>query len=140
MGLGFQESVNEHTSRAQLAVVEQSTLLFPCLVDRWLPTHPACVTYQPCSTLQPPSTLGFPLLPRFQENGTHYAYYLITEHSPGEGFGVATSPNGATDWTDHGYVWHSPGPGWEGTGSVWRSPDFNRTGKYLINFSQCPRS
>ena len=24
------------------------------------------------------------------ENGTYYAYYLITEHSPGEGFGVAT--------------------------------------------------
>lgn len=73
-----------------------------------------------------------------QENGTYYAYYLITERSPGEGFGVATSPTGAGNWTDRGYVWHSPGPGWEGTGAVWRSPDFNRTGKYLINFSQCP--
>ena len=30
----------------------------------------------------------------FVENGTYYAYYLVTEHSPGEGFGVATSPDG----------------------------------------------
>ena len=28
------------------------------------------------------------------ENGTYYAYYLITEYSPGEGFGVATSSDG----------------------------------------------
>ena len=46
----------------------------------------------------------------FVENDTYYAYYLITEESPGEGFGVATSPNGASNWTDHGYVWH--GPAW----------------------------
>ena len=38
----------------------------------------------------------------FCENGTYYAYYLITEHSPGEGFGVATSPDGQ-HWHDHGY-------------------------------------
>jgi hypothetical protein len=59
------------------------------------------------------------------------AYYLVTEHSPGEGFGVASSPNGVTDWTDHGYVWHSPDWGdhqwWEGTGAIWRAPDFNKT-------------
>lgn len=35
----------------------------------------------------------------FQENGTFYAYYLITEHSPGEGFGVATSSDGQ-HWCD----------------------------------------
>ena len=45
----------------------------------------------------------------FAENNTYYAYYLITEHSPGEGFGVATSPDGA-HWLDHGYVFH--GPSW----------------------------
>jgi hypothetical protein len=45
----------------------------------------------------------------FVENRTYYAYYLVTEHSPGEGFGVATSPDGQ-HWTDHGYVFH--GPSW----------------------------
>ena len=75
-----------------------------------------------------------------------YAYYLITEHSPGEGFGVAKSADGATGWHDYGYVWHhdqnnsASFQGWEGTGAVWRSPDFNRTKKYIVNFSQCPRN
>jgi hypothetical protein len=77
----------------------------------------------------------------FAENGTYYAYYLITEHSPGEGFGVATSTDGQ-HWTDHGYVWHGPSwvnhRWWEGTGSVWRAADFNKTGRYVINYSQCP--
>ena len=43
----------------------------------------------------------------FNENGTYYVYYLVTENSPGEGFGVATSPDGQT-WTDHGFVFHAP--------------------------------
>ena len=75
----------------------------------------------------------------FVENNTYYAYYLITEHSPGEGFGVATSADGV-HWDDHGYVWHGPSWAehrwWEGTGSVWRAPDFNATGRYIINYSQ----
>ena len=73
----------------------------------------------------------------FVENGSYYAYYLITEESPGEGFGVATSPNGASNWTDHGYVWHGPAweqsKYWQGTSSVWRAADFDKTGRYLIN-------
>ena len=77
----------------------------------------------------------------FCENGTYYAYYLITEHSPGEGFGVATSDDGQ-HWHDHGYVWHGPSwtqhKWWEGTGAVWRAQDFNKTGRYVINYSQCP--
>ena len=77
----------------------------------------------------------------FVENGTWYAYYLITEHGPGEGFGVATSSD-AVHWKDHGYVWHGPSwtehHWWEGTSSVWRAPDYNRTGRYLINYSEYP--
>jgi hypothetical protein len=77
----------------------------------------------------------------FVENGTWYAYYLITEVSAGEGFGVATSSD-AVHWTDHGYVWHGPSWAehrwWEGTSSVWRAPDYNRTGRYLINYSEYP--
>ena len=77
----------------------------------------------------------------FVENGTWYAYYLITEQSPGEGFGVATSTD-AVHWHDHGYVWHGPSwtehRWWEGTSSVWRAPDYNKTGRYLINYSEYP--
>jgi len=44
--------------------------------------------------------------------------------------------------TDGSYVWHSPDwdqhRWWEGTGAVWRAPDFNKTGKYVINYSRCP--
>ena len=71
----------------------------------------------------------------FVENETYYAYYLITEHSPGEGFGVATSSDGQ-HWTDHGYVWHGPSwvnhRWWEGTGAVWRAADFNKTGFFCV--------
>ena len=78
----------------------------------------------------------------FVENGTWYAYYLITEVSPGEGFGVATSTD-AVHWHDHGYVWHGPSwtehRWWEGTSSVWRAPDYNKTGRYLINYSEYPK-
>jgi hypothetical protein len=43
---------------------------------------------------------------------------------------------------DGSYVWHSPDwdqhRWWEGTGAVWRASDFNKTGKYVINYSRCP--
>eukprot|EP00729_Bicosta_minor_P010576 gene10576-4528_t len=79
----------------------------------------------------------------FVENSTYYAYYLVTEVSYGEGFGVATSPDGQ-HWTDHGYVWHGPSwwnnskgtpQYWEGSSAVWRAADFKKTGKYIINYS-----
>ena len=77
----------------------------------------------------------------FVENGTYYVFYLVTEHSPGEGFGVATSPDGQ-HWDDRGYAFHGPSwtqhRWWEGTGSVRRAPDYTSTGRYLINWSQDP--
>ena len=65
------------------------------------------------------------------------AYYLVTEVSYGEGFGVATSEDGQ-HWTDHGYVWHGPSwwnhtpKFWEGSSAVWRAADFNETGEARI--------
>lgn len=35
----------------------------------------------------------------YYHEGTYYLYYLITEYSPGEGFGVATSKDGCTGTT-----------------------------------------
>jgi len=80
----------------------------------------------------------------FVENGTFYAYYLVTEVSFGEGFGVGVSSDGV-HWVDQGYVWHGPSwwnntkgqpKFWEGSSAIWRAADFNKTGKYLINYSQ----
>ena len=93
---------------------------------------------------------------------SYWAFALITEISPGEGFLAASSKDGV-HWTDHGYVFHKPGStppgsfekqvcpgstlpdgspavcsGWQGTGAVWRSADFNKTKKWVVNFSQCP--
>jgi len=41
----------------------------------------------------------------YYHEGTYYLYYLITEHGPGEGFGVATSKDGV-HWEDHGWALH----------------------------------
>ena len=74
----------------------------------------------------------------FVENGTWFSYYLVTEVSYGEGFGCASSRDGV-HWHDHGYVWHGPSwvehRLWEGSSAIWRAADFNRTGRYLINYS-----
>ena len=73
----------------------------------------------------------------------------MTEVSFGEGFGVGTSTDGV-HFTDHGYVWHGPSwwnsslptsrtdgkKYWEGSSAVWKAADFNKTGRYLINYSQ----
>ena len=42
----------------------------------------------------------------FVENATFYVYYLVIEHSLGEGFGLATSTDGChtgaiTGWSSH---------------------------------------
>eukprot|EP01045_Picozoa_sp_COSAG04_P039919 COSAG04_NODE_11419_length_710_cov_0.759411_1_plen_197_part_01 len=65
----------------------------------------------------------------------------MTEHGPGEGFGVATSADGQ-HWDDRGFVYHGPSWSehgwWMGTGSVWRAADWERTGRYIVNWSQDP--
>ena len=77
----------------------------------------------------------------FVENRTFYLFYLVTEHGPGEGFGVATSADGQ-HWDDRGFVYHGPSWSehgwWMGTGSVWRAADWEQTGRYIVNWSQDP--
>jgi hypothetical protein len=98
-----------------------------------------------------------------EESATFWAFALITELSPGEGFIAASSKDGIR-WTDHGYVFHKPGSwpppasfakqscpgstrpdgspavcsGWQGTGSIWKSADFKKSKKYVVNYSQYP--
>ncbi|HEY3281901.1 MAG TPA: hypothetical protein VGN26_06460 [Armatimonadota bacterium] len=69
--------------------------------------------------------------------GTYYLYFLITEHSGGEGFGVATSPDGV-HWEDHGWALRASDKmvDYLGTGAVWKAADFRRTGRFLCNYSE----
>lgn len=71
----------------------------------------------------------------FFHNGTYYVYYLITETSIGEGFGVATSPDGV-HWIDHGWAVRASEKMvfFLGTGSVW--PDPINKGRFLCNYSE----
>lgn len=68
---------------------------------------------------------------------TFYLYYLITEHSPGEGFGVATSPDGVT-WTDHGWAIRASDKmvKYLGTGAVWQPIDFDISHRFICNYSE----
>ena len=68
-------------------------------------------------------------------NGTYYLYYL--SWSPGEGFGVATSTDGV-HWDDRGWAIRASERmvDYLGTGAVWKSPDFDKSGKFLCNYSE----
>jgi len=72
----------------------------------------------------------------FYHDETYYLYYLVTEHT-GEGFCVATSKDGA-HWKDHGWAVRQSQKNtfYLGTGSVWKSPDFKKTGKFICNYSE----
>lgn len=74
------------------------------------------------------------------EHDKYYLYYLITEHSPGEGFGVAVSEDGVhfrdlgkAIWASEQMVFYL------GTGSVWKSVDFASSGLYCCNYSEWRR-
>ena len=73
----------------------------------------------------------------YYHDGQYYLYYLITENSPGEGFGVATSTDGV-HWEDHGWALRRSDKAWdhEGSGAVWKSPDYDKTGGFLCNYQE----
>ena len=73
----------------------------------------------------------------YYHEGTYYLYYLITESSAGEGFGVATSEDGV-HWHDHGWAIRESELNLEflGTGAVWKSPDFEQSGRFICNYSE----
>jgi len=72
----------------------------------------------------------------YHHDGTYYLYYLITEKT-GEGFGVATAKDGV-HWKDRGWAIRTSKKNtfYLGTGSVWKSPDFKKTGRFLCNYSE----
>lgn len=70
-------------------------------------------------------------------DGKYYLYYLITDHSPGEGFGVAVSSDGV-HYVDYGKRLSASDKMvfYLGTGSVWKSANFNRDGWFICNYSE----
>lgn len=69
------------------------------------------------------------------DQGLYFLYYLVTERSPGEGFGLATSDDGV-QWQDHGVIQHkSEGAQWLGTGSVWPAAP-GRPYRFAMNYSE----
>lgn len=73
----------------------------------------------------------------YYHEGVHYLYYLITEYSPGEGIGLATSSDGV-HYKDHGLIIEASAEMvvFLGTGSVWKDPDFEDSGRFYINYSE----
>lgn len=72
----------------------------------------------------------------FHHAGTYFVYYLIAEHSPGEGVGMAISSDGV-HWYEVGMVLpKATDAQWLGSGAVWKSPAFERDGKFIMNFSE----
>ena len=67
---------------------------------------------------------------------TYYLYYLAKSRAQWDNISMARSSDGVR-WQELGRVL-SKGRGvtWMGTGSTWRSPDFEHDGKYFMNFSE----
>lgn len=73
----------------------------------------------------------------FRNDGKFYLYYLSEINGRWGGFGVAESDDGVR-WKDHGLALTSSEKmvDFLGTGSVWKSPDFDRDKTFIANFSE----
>ena len=73
----------------------------------------------------------------FYYENTYYLYYLITDYSGGEGFGVAVSEDGV-HYTDRGTCISASDQMviYLGTGAVWKSPFFENDKTFICNYSE----
>ena len=72
----------------------------------------------------------------YLHEGTYYLYYLANRGPSWNNISMATSPDGV-HWTEHGRVLaQREGATWMGTGSTWKSPNFENDGKFFMNFSE----
>ncbi len=68
--------------------------------------------------------------------GTYYLYYLANCSASWDNISMATSHDGV-HWTEHGVVLRKrPDAVWMGTGSTWKSPEFNKQARFFLNFSE----
>jgi len=72
----------------------------------------------------------------YLHEGTYYLYYLAKSGRQWDNISMATSPDGV-HWKEIGRVlFKGPGVTWMGTGSTWKSPNFEKDGKFFMNFSE----
>jgi hypothetical protein len=72
----------------------------------------------------------------YLHEGTFYLYYLANARGQWDNISMAASPDGV-HWQEIGRVL-SKGRGvtWMGTGSTWKSPQYEQDRKFLMNFSE----
>ncbi len=72
----------------------------------------------------------------YHDGNTYFLYYLVTEHSPGEGVCLATSKDGV-HWEEVGLILPLANDAqWLGTGSVWKALVPEKASTYIMNFSE----
>ena len=72
----------------------------------------------------------------YLHEGTYYLYYLAKSGPKWDNTSMATSPDGV-HWKELGRILYmGEGVTWMGTGSTWKSPNFETDGKFQINFSE----
>jgi hypothetical protein len=73
----------------------------------------------------------------YLHEGTYYLFYLANRPSNRwDNISLATSPDGV-HWTEHGPILTKRDDAvWMGTGSTWRSPDYDTDKKFFLNFSE----
>ena len=72
----------------------------------------------------------------YLHEGTYYLYYLAKQSRQWDNISMATSTDGV-HWKEIGRILSkADGVTWMGTGSTWRSPTFEKDGKFLMNFSE----
>jgi hypothetical protein len=72
----------------------------------------------------------------YLHDGNYYLYYLAKCRGQWDNISLARSPDGV-HWKELGRIL-SKGRGvtWMGTGSTWKSPRFEKDGKFFMNFSE----
>lgn len=72
----------------------------------------------------------------FFHEGTYYFFDLCNIGGPGNWIVLSTSRDGV-QWREHGKVIEKlPDAVWLGTGHTWKSTNFERDGKFFMNFSE----
>jgi len=71
----------------------------------------------------------------YLHEGTYYLYYLANSGGRWNNISMATSPDGV-NWREVGRVLSKdPDVTWMGTGSTWKSPNYEKDKKFFMNFS-----
>jgi len=72
----------------------------------------------------------------YYHNGKYYMYYLAGPGGHWDGHELAISDDGV-HWKEYGVVVRPrAGVTWMGTGHIWKAPDFDKTHRWVMNYSE----